>query len=467
MINKSFKIIHNKYFRFFEFIFFLRYLFAIFFISLTLFFIIPKFFNYEKRAQYLFDHLFKNYNYNIQEYEKIEFEILPLPKIKLKNVKLNFKSTSITLHVKNLKIYPKLISIYDYKNFLSNKVILKDNNINLKFIDVGMFTKHFLNQKKKLSLRNLNLKIVNKDKSLLMIENIKFKNYGYNKNLIQGKVFDKSFKVEINNNFEKISFKLLNTGIDSELNFKKNKERNLIIGTLKSKILNTNIKFDFEYDKKILKIYNSYLRSKNISFTNESVIVFDPFLYIFSEIDIDEINTLIFKKIDLDKLLKSKNILKKFNIENKINFSSKKFNQTLIDKLNLKLDLGYGRLDYLKKFSISDNLFDCKGNINLLEEYPILNFNCDINFNDKKKFLRSFNIKSKDQNDIFTLNLEGNLSILNNKINLNKIQSSNNYIASKEDLSYFKNTFENIVYNESFLKIFNYKKIKEFLFEIS
>ena len=182
---------------------------------------------------------------------------------------------------------------------------------------------------------------------------------------------------------------------------------------------------------------------------------------------IDEINTLIFKKIDLDKLLKSKNILKKFNIESKINFSSKKFNQTLIDKLNLKLDLGYGRLDYLKKFSISDNSFDCKVNINLLEEYPILNFNCDINFNDKKKFLRLFNIKSKDQNDIFTLNLEGNLSILNNKINLNKIQSSNNYIASKEDLSYFKNTFENIVYNESFLKIFNYKKIKEFLFEIS
>ena len=108
-----------------------------------------------------------------------------------------------------------------------------------------------------------------------------------------------------------------------------------------------------------------------------------------------------------------------------------------------------------------------KSGINLLEEYPILNFNCDINFNDKKKFLRVFNIKSKDQNDIFTLNLEGNLSILNNKINLNKIQSSNNYIASKEDLSYFKNTFENIVYNESFLKIFNYKKIKEFLFEIS
>ena len=103
----------------------------------------------------------------------------------------------------------------------------------------------------------------------------------------------------------------------------------------------------------------------------------------------------------------------------------------------------------------------------MLEEYPILNFNCDVNFNDKKKFLKAFNIKSKDHNEIFNLNLEGNLSILNKKINLNNIQSSNNYIASKEDLLYFKNTFENIVFNENFLKIFNYKKIKKFLFEIS
>ena len=436
MINKYFKTIHNKYYRFFKFIFFLRYLFTIFFISLTLFFVIPKFFNYEKRAQFLFEYLSKNYNYNIQEYEKIEFEILPLPKINLKNVKINFNSTSINLYVKNFKIYPKLISIYNYKNFLSNKVILKDNNITLKFDDLSALTRHFLNQKKKLSLDNLNLKIVDKDKdkSLLSLENIKFKNYGYNKDLIQGKVFGKRFKTEINNNFEKISFKLLNTGIDTELNFKKNKEKNLKVGIFKSKILNTNIKFDFEYNKKILKINNSYLRSKNISFSNESVIVFDPFLNIYSEIDIDEINTLIFKTIDLDKLLKSKNILKKLNIENKINFNSKKFNQTLVDKLNLKLDLGYGRVDFLKKFSIYNNLFDCKGNINLLEEYPILNFNCDVNFNDKKKFLKAFNIKSKDHNEIFNLNLEGNLSILNKKINLNNIQSSNNYIASKEDL---------------------------------
>ena len=51
METKNFviKTINNKYSRFFKFIFFLRYLFAIFFISIALFLTIPGFFNYEKR----------------------------------------------------------------------------------------------------------------------------------------------------------------------------------------------------------------------------------------------------------------------------------------------------------------------------------------------------------------------------------------------------------------------------------
>ena len=41
------------------------------------------------------------------------------------------------------------------------------------------------------------------------------------------------------------------------------------------------------------------------------------------------------------------------------------------------------------------------------------------------------------------------------------------YKASKEDLNYFKQSFENILFDEDFLSIFNYKKIKEFILEIS
>ena len=42
-----------------------------------------------------------------------------------------------------------------------------------------------------------------------------------------------------------------------------------------------------------------------------------------------------------------------------------------------------------------------------------------------------------------------------------------NYKATNEDLTYFKEVFENIVFDENFLEIFNLKKIKNFLLEIS
>ena len=295
MINKSFKIIHNKYLRFFKFIFFLRYLFLIFFVSLVLFLSIPNFFNYEKKSQFIKEHISKKYNYDILEYEKIEFEILPLPKLNIKNARINLKSTNINVDTENLIIFPKLLSLYNYENFQSKKIIYKNNNIVLDFSALTSFVEHLFNQKNKLFIDNLNLKIIDKEKTLFNIGNIKFANFGYNKNLILGNIFDKKFKIKIDNDFKNYNFKLINSGINTEVIFKKN-SNNFISGIFKSKILNNNIKFDFDYNKKILKIHNSYFRSKDFSFNNKSEIVFAPFLSINSVVQIEEINPTILKK---------------------------------------------------------------------------------------------------------------------------------------------------------------------------
>ena len=58
-------------------------------------------------------------------------------------------------------------------------------------------------------------------------------------------------------------------------------------------------------------------------------------------------------------------------------------------------------------------------------------------------------------------------TILSKKINFKKISINENYNASKTDLKYFKDTFENILYDENFFKIFKLKKIKEFILEVS
>ena len=64
------------------------------------------------------------------------------------------------------------------------------------------------------------------------------------------------------------------------------------------------------------------------------------------------------------------------------------------------------------------------------------------------------------------LNVKGNLNILNNKVNFDKIEMNNEYNASKEDLIYFKTSFERILFNENFIEIFHLFKIRNFFQEI-
>ena len=441
MINKFYKTIHNKYSGFLRFIFFLRYVFGLFVIASIIFLLVPNYFNYEKRSETLKNHLIKNFNIEILKYEEIEFNSFPIPYIEFKNSSIKFETSTAELNVKKFKIYPKLLSIYNYQNFQSNKIVLKDTNIILETSDLKSFVKNIFNQKNNFYFNDLNIGINDNSRSLVLIENIKFTNYGYKKNVIEGNIFGKKFKTKINNNFTNGVFKL--------------------------KILNSNLKFNFSYDQNSLNVYNSYFRGKNLSFKNESLITLQPFLESNSKFDIENINLEIFKLLKIDELLKSKNILKQITTKNELNFVSKKFSRSFFDKINLKFDLAYGRLNYSKKLSILNDVFQCKGNINLLEEFPQLFFDCSISSETPRELLKKFNIDIKKDNKTFTLNTKGNLGILNQKINFKNISLNENYNASNEDLKYFKEKFENILFNENFVDIFNLKKIKDFILEVS
>jgi len=467
MINKFYKTIHNKYSRFFRFIFFLRYVFALFFIATILFLLVPNYFNYEKRSETLKNYLIKNYDIKILKFEKIEFNSFPVPYIEFKNVSIQLETSPVELNVNKFRIYPKFLSIYNYQNFQSSKIVLKNSNVTFETLDFKFFVKEFINQKNNFYVDNLNIKINDASEPLVLLEKVKFTNYGYKKNIIEGNIFGKKFKTKINNNLNNINFKLLKSGLNIDIYLDEKNNKNSTNGALKLRILNTNIKFNFSYNKNRLNIDNSFFRSKNLSFKNESLITLEPFFNSNSKFDIEEIDVEIFKQSKLDELLKLKNILKKINTKNEIVFSSKKFNRSFFDKLNLKFDLAYGRLNYSKKILISDNIIKCNGNVNLLEEFPLLFFDCSINSETKSDLLKKFKIDIKKDNKTFILKARGNLNILNQKINFDNIVLNENYKASNEDLNYFKENFENILFNEDFVGIFNFNKIKEFILEIS
>ena len=84
------------------------------------------------------------------------------------------------------------------------------------------------------------------------------------------KSFNKKFKLLVDKDIKNINFKLLNSGINAEINFDNNSNKKTTKGTFKSKILNTNLKLNFELDENELKVFKSYFRSKNLSFNNNS-----------------------------------------------------------------------------------------------------------------------------------------------------------------------------------------------------
>ena len=85
----------------------------------------------------------------------------------------------------------------------------------------------------------------------------------------------------------------------------------------------------------------------------------------------------------------------------------------------------------------------------------------------KRNFLKKFNIRTKDKKKSFFIKAKGKLNILNKKINFEEISMNEKYNASKEDLIFFKEKFENILLSENFVEIFNSKKLKRFILEIS
>ena len=92
-------------------------------------------------------------------------------------------------------------------------------------------------------------------------------------------------------------------------------------------------------------------------------------------------------------------------------------------------------------------------------------FDCFILVNNKKDLFKKFSIKTKSNKDILRIKAKGDLNLLNKKINYEKILL-NEKISSKEDLNYYKESFENIFFDKSFSEIFVLKKIKSFILEI-
>ena len=350
MINKTYKIIHNKYLSFFKFIFFLRYLFLIFLFCTVLYLCIPFFFDYSKKEDVLKSYLLQHYKIDLKKLEKVKYNILPVPNIEISNAVINLKKENLKINIKALIIYPNLSNLYNYDNFKSKKIKIIHNKIILKTEKLYDFINYLSDLNSKINISNLLIQINGKDVPLTTLRKVSYKNYGHNKNLISGEIFDRKFEIKFLNNFKSVKFKLFETGIFAELNLKEKASGELKTGEIKAKILNSKLKFDFIYDENKIKILNSFYRGKKISLDGKSEIVLKPFFNLKSNYLIKEINIDNTDKQKFLEFIKNKDMIKKIISSNTFTFKSKKFSKSFLDEYQINLNFSYGRLTYSKKF---------------------------------------------------------------------------------------------------------------------
>lgn len=464
MINKFYKRIHNKFSNFFNFFFFLRYVISIFIITLCLFLLIPKFFDYEKKQVILSKSLDNFYNLELSEFDSIKYTLFPLPNLSINSANFKIKGEPISFYSKNIQIFLNFKNIYNFENLKPKKVLAKDSNASLNIDNTKDIIVFFKELNHKIDIRNLNIILKKNDNSILEIKNINFSNYGYKKDKISGIAFDKKFKMELDKKNKNLSFKILDTGVKAHFNFDKIRD-NLVSGTTKIIVLNNYLKSNFVLQNKELEIKKANFRNKDTSLSFNSLVILHPFFEINSNIEVNKLDLKLFNDNNLRKIIKNQEILKKFNSKFEINFKKKKTNK-LIQGFFSTIKLEHGRITFSKKTNLPKGEINCRGYSLLVEEYPRLNFKCIIDIEDNEKILKKFSISKKIKLDLKNLNIIGSINLLNKKINFENIFIDEIYNAKKEDLNYFKKTFEEILLNESFLDMFNTDKIKEFLVEI-
>ena len=267
-------------------------------------------------------------------------------------------------------------------------------------------------------------------------------------------------------NKNKLKFSMPEIGLKTIIDFD-NLEN--FSGKLRSTILDNNLQFNFENYKNQLNITNSVLRNKIIHTTFNGIIEKLPFFNFDLSFNI--------KNFDLQKLLKNSKISefisyiiksKKFNGTVKINYFNKKYNLQLINKFNLNLFLENGDLKVEDSIiNFDDGSLKINGVLSEYDGSYNFKFKSIIKINNLNGFLKILKIKNINKDiKLSIIEFDADLNMFANKINIDKISINKNNILNQVEKNSIKNFIEQLIIKDSFLGVFDLKKIKFFLEEV-
>ncbi len=408
-----------------------------FFLLSTIFFLyllylsIPSLYNTGRVQKVLYDNLSTEFGLNLSLSSAITYRILPKPHFYIKDTNL-FQSKpeeqSKIGEIKDLRIFISQNNFFKKNDIKIKNVIFSDANFffdreNIDFIK-NLFNTNF--PQKKINIKKSKIFFNDKNKNTVFIYSILDLNFEILKKKQQNVFYTKGsiFNIPISFEWEKnletqnttSKFKAKRVGI-SFINRGKLSGKNYIYEN-NLNILSNNIKTNYQFDGRSIKINSSKSLIKNTPISFNGIVDLLPFNFYF---DIKA------KEIDLKYFLKNTKIL------NKIIESNLLQNDNINGFLNIKSDKIY-----------KNRIFE-QGNIYVKFEDGGLNLNNSVLSKDKNLILTL-------KNSLF-VNNDGNVS-LNGVLNLEILNFDNFYkIFSVPKKKKFKKKFKKI--NFSF--IFNLK----------
>ena len=384
--------------------------FAVIFISIITYFLIPAFYDKNKIKHQLENQILNRYNLEVKLENNFNYGLFPKPHFLFKNTIIQYKEREIAKS-NDLKVFISPRNFFvseklDFNYLVFNKTDFKIKNSNFKFfIDLLNTRKN----NKKLDFLNSNFFYLDQNDDIVFLTNLKNINYLYQDDLIQNlnsklDIFNIPINLYADHNILEKKFFIEIKSLPLRLNIKINSsyEKEKLNGELDLALVNKNLKMNYDLE-------NSHLKFNTKSNEIDGDINIKPF-FISVNLNLFYIN---FKKIFeensiLINFLKSETLNNK-NLNGNINVKSNNFKslKNLFDqiKFNILLEEGEIFIQNLKtnfKDSVTINLDETQ----LIVDDNKLKFAgfTTLDFIDVKKFFEHYQINIKDRKYIQKLN---------------------------------------------------------------
>ena len=440
----------------------------IIFSSISIYFIIPTYYNYENYDNEIQKKILKDFKLNLKNIKGIRYSILPAPHFKIEECDIyfsespeeklaNVKNLKINVFSKNLHIKEKI----ELKNIILNKI-----DFDLQFADLKNFYNHLqYSISKPIYIKNSNLFFRDKKKEIISISKIQkidyfidFQNKDKNLNIL-GNLFGSNFtfvweKNFSNSKFSKSNLKFKNPNFNINNNF--NKSNNGFIEARTELIfLENNLDLNYKFNKEKIE----FIESKNIIRNNKTSkligsVSLNPF---FLDLKLFLSNIAIETALNniLLNLYRSNQVVN-FNFNGDLKIYLDQVNNRLFENFILNFRF------HEEKISLNESSLDLKKigkinfyNLSFYERDQKLFAKSKIKFDviDQEMFYRKFQVSKKNRIDLNKINFEAEYNVDDKIYYLSNINFNEN--SEKEITFYEVNNIQqlNYIVSKEFKKI--------------